>query len=362
MKNKRVLMIAGGTGGHIFPALAVARALRREGFDLQWLGSRVGMESQLVGSEFPLSTISIKAIRGKGLVTKLLSPVRLLQATWQAWRTIKKLNPDVVVGMGGFVSGPGGVAARLSRKPLIIHEQNAVAGMTNRLLAKSASAVLAGFPNAFPKNIHANTIGNPVRLAISHIAKPSERLKNREGALRVLVLGGSQGARAINEMLPRVFADYPNKEVLSLWHQTGRLDFEKVQKAYCSMGAQVTVEAFIDDIAEAYAWADLVICRAGALTVSEVAAAGLPSILVPFPYAVDDHQFYNGAYLSNAGAAELIRQNDLTDDVLTSLLQKYEKNRPLLIDMAEKARTLARPDALSAIVKLCEKLANGQNK
>jgi len=362
MNTKRVLIIAGGTGGHIFPALAVARSLRNKGFDLQWLGSRVGMESSLVGDEFPISYVSISAIRGKNWFSKLISPVRLCRATWQAWRVIKRFKPDMVLGMGGFVSGPGGIAARLAKKPLVIHEQNAVAGMTNRLLSKYARVVLQGFPNAFPNGISAETIGNPVRPAITALVSPQNRLKDREGPLRVLVLGGSRGARSINQVVTRVLSQYPESGALEIWHQTGRLDFDKVKQAYRDVTVSVKVDAFIENMSEAYAWADLIICRAGALTVSEIAAAGLPSILIPFPYAVDDHQFYNGTYLANAKAAELIRQSDFTDDRLQRILQRYTKNRSELLEMAMKARALAKPEALSDIVHICEKLANGKSE
>lgn len=358
--NKRVLIIAGGTGGHIFPALAAARALRKEGFDLQWLGSRVGMESDLVRDEFPMHFVSVKAIRGKSLFSKFTSLMQLSLAGWQAWKIIRKVKPDVVLGMGGFVSGPGGVATRLTRTPLVIHEQNAVAGLTNRLLSKHAQAVLQGFPNAFPKTVVAKTIGNPVRQVINALALPEVRFQNRSGPLRVLVVGGSQGARAINQSMTRVLRQYPDDQTLEIWHQTGRLDFETVQQEYKEINVQAKVQAFIDDMSEAYAWADLVICRAGALTVSELAAAGLPSILIPFPYAVDDHQFYNGSYLSDVGAAELIRQNELTDDRLRERLQYYASHRSALLDMAIKAKSLAKPEALSVIVDVCERLSNGK--
>ncbi len=355
---KRILIIAGGTGGHIFPALAVARALRGKGVDVQWLGSHVGMEGDLVAGEFPISYVSVKAIRGKSLLSKLLSPLRLLLATWQAWRIIKRLKPDVVLGMGGFVSGPGGLAARLARKPLVIHEQNAVAGLTNRALSKLAKAVLQAFPDAFPKKTAAETIGNPVRPTISNLASPAERLRNREGPLRILVLGGSQGARAINQSMMRVLSQYQHADELQIWHQTGKLDFETVQRAYRSVAIRVTVEAFIKNMAEAYGWADLMICRSGALTISEIAAVGVASILIPFPYAVDDHQYCNGSYLASAGAAEIIRQKELTDEGLAQMIRDFAQDRSRLITMAEKARALAKPEALSAIINTCQKFAS----
>jgi len=354
---KRILILAGGTGGHIFPALAVARVLRKEGADVQWLGSRVGMESDLIVDEFPMSYVSVKGIRGKSLISKMLSPFRLLLATWQAWRVVQRFKPDLVLGMGGFVSGPGGLAARLARKPLVIHEQNAIAGVTNRILSKTAKAVLQGFPNAFPKNIRAETIGNPVRPILTRLAPPSERLNDRQGPLRILVLGGSRGARAINQTMVSALSQYPEAEALHVWHQTGKLDFETVQRSYRSIPVRTTVESFIKNMAEAYGWADLVICRSGALTVSEIAVVGVASILIPFPYAVDDHQYHNGSYLANAGAAEMVRQKELTDERLTRMIQSFVKDRHRLITMADTARTLAKPEALSTIVSTCQRLA-----
>jgi len=354
---KRILIIAGGTGGHIFPALAVARALRKDGVDVQWLGSHVGMERDLVANEFPISYVSVKAIRGKSLLQKMLSPFRMLLATWQAWRVIKKLKPNLVLGLGGFVSGPGGLAARFAGKPLVIHEQNAVAGMTNRVLSRFAQAVLQGFPNAFSKNITAQTIGNPIRQSITGLPLPAERMRGREGALRILVLGGSRGARAINQSMIRVLSQYENADALHIWHQTGKLDFEMVQRSYRSVTVRTTVEPFIANMVEAYSWADLIICRAGALTVSEIAAVGVASILIPFPYAVDDHQYYNGSYLANAAAAEIIRQKELTDIRLTQMIQDYVSDRGCLITMAEKARALARPEALFDILRVCKALS-----
>ncbi len=355
---KKILILAGGTGGHIFPALAVARALRKEGADVHWLGSRVGMEADLVADEFPMFYVSVTGIRGKSLSSKLFSPFRLLLATWQAWRVVKQFNPDLVLGMGGFVSGPAGLAARFARKPLVIHEQNAIPGLTNRVLSKMAKVVLQGFPDTFPKNIKAETIGNPVRPIIAALAPPAERLGDREGPLRILVLGGSRGASAINQAMVSTLSQYPDVDELHVWHQTGKLDFETTQRSYRTISVRTTVEAFIKNMAEAYGWADLVICRSGALTVSEVAVVGLASILIPYPYAVDDHQFYNGSYLANAGAAEIVRQKELTDERLTRMIQSFVKDRHRLITMADTARTLAKPEALSMIVDTCQRLAN----
>ncbi len=350
------MIVAGGTGGHIFPALALARVLRERGFDLRWLGSHVGMESKLVGNEFQMTFISVKAVRGKRWFSRLISVLRFCVATWHARLIIKKQQPSLVLGMGGFVSGAGGLAARWAGVPLIIHEQNAIAGMTNRLLSRYAQIVLQGFPKVFPSKISAKTVGNPVRPAINALVPPRQRLKNRKGPLRILVMGGSQGASAINQAIVSLMSDYSDCQQLEVWHQTGHLDFEKVKRTYRAIAVSATIDAFIDKVDQAYAWADLLIGRAGALTIAEIMAAGLASILIPLPCAADDHQYANGHYLAQAGAAELIRQNDLTTDQLHHLIKKYITDREVLIDMAERARALAKPNALSDIANICQRL------
>lgn len=353
----QVLMIAGGTGGHIFPALAVARALQQNGVRVDWLGSRVGLECELVGDEFPMHLISVKGVRGKGLLTKLLSPIRLFRAVLQAYRIIKSLNPDVIVGMGGFASGPGGLAAWLMRKPLVIQEQNAIAGVTNRVLAKFAKKIFQAFPDSFPKNITAETIGNPVRDDIFRMSSPGERLHGRSGPLHLLILGGSQGARPLNQLMIELVRKTKHLDRIALWQQTGKLDYTNVVSAYHDSPVEAKIEIFIHDIVEAYNWADIVLCRAGALTVSELTAAGLGSILVPFPYAVDNHQYYNGRYLVDAGAAVLVPQPELTIDRLESLIDDFLQDRSSLVTMAQNARQLAKPDAVQKVVNACTELA-----
>lgn len=355
---KRLLIIAGGTGGHIFPALAVARKVRDQGIDVYWLGSRRGLEEKLVASEFPISYISIQAVRGKGWLRKLVAPWQLLHATYQAYRYIRKIKPDVVLGMGGYVAGPGGLAAWLARVPLVIHEQNSVAGYTNRVLAKIAKSVLEAFPNTFPSKPKVATTGNPVRAELVGAPLPQERFANRQGPLRILVLGGSQGAEAINEAMVAALHDYSQKSQLSVWHQAGARHYEAVKSAYGKMEIDAKVNDFIDDMMSAYCWADLVICRAGALTVSEVAAVGVASVFIPYPHAVDDHQLHNSRYLERAGAAIIIIQPALTKERLMELFTQFTHDRRRLLVMAECARSFAQPKAVEHVIAQCEKLSN----
>lgn len=352
---KRVLIIAGGTGGHIFPAMAVAHYLQQRGIDIQWLGSRVGLEEKIVSGKYPITFISVKRIRGKGLLTKLLSPFRILLAIIQAWRAIKKIKPDVVLGMGGFVSGPGGVAARLQKIPLVIHEQNSVAGYTNRILAKFAKHILAGFPNAFSTSVKAKWVGNPVRDEIININPPEQRLAGRDQqqALKLFVLGGSQGAHALNCLMMELVDQFPELDRLSIWHQTGEADFDRVQEAYTFKNAHAKAQAFLSDMVEPYTWADLVLCRAGALTVAELAAVGVSSILVPFPFAVDNHQFYNAQFLQQADAGIIVPQTELNVARLQDILMEFLNNPSRLLEMANKGRALAKPDAAAEIAQAC---------
>ncbi|MBT76978.1 MAG: undecaprenyldiphospho-muramoylpentapeptide beta-N-acetylglucosaminyltransferase, partial [Chromatiales bacterium] len=308
-----ILIMAGGTGGHVFPALAVARALKGCDQQIVWLGSRRGIENELVPREgFPLEATRVSGLRGKGIWSWCVAPLKLLLAIYDALRVVIRHRPKLVLGMGGFASGPGGLAAWMLGKPVIIHEQNSVAGLTNRLLAGFAREVLEAFPGSFSSGIGARLVGNPVREAITALAEPSVRLAGREGPVRVLVLGGSQGARVLNERVPVAVSLLGDDQQCEVWHQSGRNDFAQTRDTYKSAGLDVRVEAFIDDVAECYAWADLVICRAGALTISELTAAGLGAILVPYPSAVDDHQTKNAGYLVAAGAAVLIPQSELT--------------------------------------------------
>jgi UDP-N-acetylglucosamine--N-acetylmuramyl-(pentapeptide) pyrophosphoryl-undecaprenol N-acetylglucosamine transferase len=352
LKTAKILIIAGGTGGHIFPALAVADILSSEGAQVFWLGSEIGLEKTLVPERYPMTCIAARRIRGKGWRTYLAAPWRLLISACQAYRAIRRLRPDVVLAMGGFVSGPGGVAAKLLGIPLVVHEQNAVAGYTNRVLAKLANAVAAAYPGAFAASANATIVGNPVRAEISAIPAPAQRLADRAGPLRILVLGGSQGAHALNQLIINTAADFSPPQALELWHQTGKNDFEDLQQRYARITVKVKLEPFITDMGAAYQWADLMICRAGALTVAEITAAGIASILMPFPAAVDDHQWHNGQYLQQAGAAKLIREAELTPVKLTALLQEILQHRALTVTMAEKARALAQPHAAQAVAAM----------
>ncbi|MBL8420303.1 MAG: undecaprenyldiphospho-muramoylpentapeptide beta-N-acetylglucosaminyltransferase, partial [Dechloromonas sp.] len=339
---------AGGTGGHIFPALAVAENMRERGWNVSWLGNPDGMEARLVSQYgFPLIGIRFGALRGKGLLRKLLLPFNLLRGFWQAQKAIRKVRPDVVLGMGGYISFPGGMMAALLGRPLVIHEQNSVAGLANRVLAGVAERIATGFPDVFKNGIW---VGNPVRPAIAAIPPPAERLAERTGALHLLVLGGSLGAQALNETVPRGMALLGESEQPQIVHQAGEQQLEALKANYAAVGIPAHCVSFIEDMAGAYEWADLVICRSGALTVAELAAAGVASILVPFPHAVDDHQTGNARFLVNAGGAVLLAQGELTADAI-ALIRNY--NRGQLMEMAERARSLARPDAAEELADIC---------
>lgn len=347
MNDAVVLIMAGGTGGHVFPALAVARDLRGAGIAVAWLGSHGGMEERVVAADgIPFHGLHIRGLRGKGALTWLLTPVRLLVAVAEALAVMIRLRPRVVLGMGGFASGPGGLAAWLLRRPLVIHEQNAVAGWTNRVLSRFARRTLAAYPNALPG---AELVGNPVRSAIATLPTPEVRFAGREGAMRVLVLGGSQGARALNQRVPEALGWVSRKIPVEVIHQAGNLDEVSTRETYARLGVPAEVHAFIDDMAARYAWADLLVCRAGALTLAEVAAAGVGSILVPYPHAVDDHQTRNAEYLVSAGAAVLQPQDTLTDATLAETLGALLADRRRLSEMATRARELARGDATATV-------------
>lgn len=344
----RVMILAGGTGGHIYPALAVARELGERGCEVTWMGTQAGMEARLVpAAGIPIDWLSVTGFRGKGMVTKLKAPFTLLRACWQALRILLRRKPDVVLGMGGFVAGPGAVMARVLRIPLVVHEQNRIPGTTNRILVKCATLVLQAFPGSFPSVQQVRTVGNPLRREIA-AALAGERLE-RGRELKVLVLGGSQGAAALNRFVPEALAMVGAIRVL---HQTGEAMRAETQALYQRLGIDARVVAFIDDMAEAYRWADLAVCRAGAMTVSELAAAGLPSILVPYPYAIDDHQTQNARYLSDAGAAVLIPQSELTPERLSHELSLLN-DRQRLGEMSRQARALAKLDAARIVADLC---------
>jgi len=347
-----VLIMAGGTGGHVFPALAVADVLRQRGVPVVWLGTRTGIESRLVPEAgYPIEWLSVTGLRGKNFSTLVLAPLRLIQACWQALSVIRKHRPCVVLGMGGFASGPGGLMAWFSRKPLLIHEQNAIPGLTNRLLAKFAGTVMQAFPSAFGS--HAKTLGNPVRKTICQLALPKQRLSLHQGRLRLLVVGGSLGAVKLNELLPQALAEIAPQVRPEVIHQTGIKNLDSAREIYQHYCVQAKVDAFIDDMAEAYAWADLVICRAGAMTVFELAAAGIASILIPYPFAVDDHQSANARYLEDAGAAIIRQQDTLDSQWLTTTIIDLMQHRERLLQMADAARALAMPDSAQQIANLC---------
>lgn len=348
-----VMILAGGTGGHVFPGLAVADALRARGVPVVWLGGMQGIEQTLVPAHgIELHRLPFGGVRGKGVGTLLAAPWRLLRAVALALRLMRNLAPSAVISFGGYAAAPGGIAAWLSRRPLLVHEANRVPGTTNRLLARFASRVLTGFPQTFGARTEAEVTGNPVRPAIAAIAAPEERMAGRQQPLCLLVLGGSQGARSLNAGVPQaVAASTPNR--WQVRHQSGRGNSSPVRAAYAAAGVDADVTEFIDDMAAAYAWADLAICRAGALTLAEITAAGVPSILVPFPHAVDDHQTANARFLADADAAELIPENDEWVERLATALRARLDDRAGLLATARRARSLARPDATARIAALC---------
>jgi UDP-N-acetylglucosamine--N-acetylmuramyl-(pentapeptide) pyrophosphoryl-undecaprenol N-acetylglucosamine transferase len=350
-----ILIMAGGTGGHVFPALALARLLRAASHEVVWLGTQKGLEARVVPADnFPIEWLSMSGLRGKGVLTLLGAPFKLLLAVWQALGVMRRRKPRLVVGFGGFVTGPGGVAAWLTRRPLIVHEQNAIAGYSNRVLARLARRVLAAFPRAFPPGIHADVVGNPVRAEILAQPPPAARFSQREGALRVLVVGGSLGASRLNAVVPLAVAQLARTGLaLSVRHQAGERGIDAARAAYAEAGFTADVAPFIDDMARAYADADLVICRAGALTVSELAAVGVASVLVPFPAAVDDHQTFNAQYLVREGAAVLIADRDLTAERLAATLRDLCSGRGKLLAMAERARLVAKPHAAEELAAAC---------
>jgi UDP-N-acetylglucosamine--N-acetylmuramyl-(pentapeptide) pyrophosphoryl-undecaprenol N-acetylglucosamine transferase len=358
-----ILIMAGGTGGHVFPALALARLLRAKSFEVVWLGTQRGLEARVVPAErIQIEWLSVGGLRGKGLTTLLAAPFRLALALAQALRVMWRHRPLVVVGLGGFVTGPGGVAAWLTRRPLLIHEQNAVAGFTNRCLSHLAREVLEAFPGSFGRDVRARAIGNPVRQDISAIAPPASRFADRSGAIRILVIGGSQGATRLNAVVPFALARLKQlhaEEIpaIDVRHQAGERWIDTGRQSYASAGVRADVRPFIEDMAEAYSWADLVICRSGALTVSELAAAGVGAILVPFPAAVDDHQTHNAQYLVKEGAAVLIADRDLTAERLADELQRLCAGRGKLLAMAERARLLAKPRAADELATSCLAMA-----
>jgi len=359
MSAPPVLIMAGGTGGHVFPALALARLLREQHRDVIWLGTRRGLEARVVPEDgFRIEWLSVGGLRGKGLSDLLKAPFMLALSVWQALQIVARYKPGVVVGLGGFVAGPGGLAAWLMRRPLVVHEQNAIAGFTNRCLARLARTVLTAFPAAFKGNARVRMIGNPVRADIAALPAPAQRFASREGVLRLLVIGGSLGARRLNEVVPQalaLLAKDPHAPQFTVRHQAGEKLIDAARAAYAEAGVAGEVSPFIADMSEALGWADLVICRAGALTVAELAAAGVGAVLVPFPHAVDDHQTRNAQYLVDAAAARCLADSALTPVLLAdALVQLCAAGRDGLLRLAEAARRVARPNAardlLSAVL------------
>ena len=354
MSTRPILVMAGGTGGHVYPALAVAHALQARSQGVVWLGTQRGLEARVVpAAGIDIEWVSIKGLRRKGLLALVLAPLQVGWAVLQSLAVIVRRRPAAVLGMGGFVSGPGGLAAWLTRRPLVIHEQNAAAGMTNRLLARLARVVLQAFPGSFNSSVDAETVGNPVREDIAAVAPPAERYAARLGALRVLVLGGSQGALALNRIVPAALAKFDPEFRPLVRHQCGERTLDIARQAYADAGVEVELLAFIEDMAEAYAWADLVICRSGALTVAELCAVGVPALFVPYPAAVDDHQTANARPMADAGAALIAQESELTPDRLAGLLREWLQSRADLARRAEIARSLAAPHALDRITEIC---------
>ena len=350
---KTILVMAGGTGGHVFPGLAVADYLHQRGWRVVWLGNPEGMEAKLVPTRgYEMAWLRFAALRGKGLVRALLLPLNLLRAFGQALAALSRIKPNVVLGMGGYVTFPGGMMAALTGRPLVVHEQNSVAGLANRVLAGVADRVLSGFPGVLRKG---EWTGNPVRPEIAALSAPAQRYAARSGPLNVLVVGGSLGAQALNDAVPRTLTLLAPAERPRVTHQSGAKQIEALHAAYANAGVEAELVDFIDDMAARYAAADLVVCRAGALTIAELAAAGVASVLVPFPHAVDDHQSGNARFLAEAGAAVLLPQSELTPEKLAGLLRELTRDR--LAAMAEKARALAKPEATRAVAEICEEVA-----
>ncbi|HCL87619.1 MAG TPA: undecaprenyldiphospho-muramoylpentapeptide beta-N-acetylglucosaminyltransferase [Comamonadaceae bacterium] len=353
MTQKTALIMAGGTGGHIFPGLAVAEELAARGWRVHWLGTPGSMESRIVPPKgFAFEAIDFSGVRGKGVLTLALLPLRLLRAFWQAWGVLRRVRPDVVVGLGGYVTFPGGLVASAAGCPLVLHEQNSVPGMANRVLSMVAHRIFTAFPGVLKKG---QWVGNPLRAAFTQQAGPAERFAGRSGPLQLLVVGGSLGARALNEIVPQALALIPEQQRPIVTHQSGATQIEQLRANYQAAGVQATLTPFIDDTAEAFAQADLIVCRAGASTVTEIAAVGAAAVFVPFPFAVDDHQTTNARFLVDAGAGWLVPQDRLTPEGLAQMLQNTE--RPALVQRALEAKKMQKTQAAREVAMACEELA-----
>ena len=357
---KHVLIAAGGTGGHVYPALAVADYLREQNVKVTWVGTEKGLEHRIVpASHIPLEIISISGLRGKGLLNLFFVPLKLVVAVAQVIKIFIRIKPDAVLGMGGFVSGPCGLAAFILHKPLYLHEQNAIPGLTNKVLSYMATIVMQAFPGSFKGNKNIIALGNPIRKDISNIASPEKRMSKRTGKIHLLIVGGSLGSQALNENVPQALSQIVKELQADVWHQTGKNKLESTMDNYKKVNIKAKVTEYIENMAEAYAWADLVICRAGALTISELANAGVASILVPYPYAVDDHQTANAAYLTNVEAAILIPQDQLVPKLKGVLAELLQAGRSKLIVMAKAARELSKPNATQAVAEICLGVSHG---
>lgn len=348
----RLMVMAGGTGGHVFPALAVAKSLQAQGTQITWLGTRRGLEAKVIPeNQIPIEWVSVEGLRGKSAASLVLAPFKLLRALWQSLAAIRRVKPDCVLGMGGFVAGPGGVAARLMGRPLIVHEQNTVAGLTNKYLAKIASRVLTGFPKVAELPSSATWVGNPVRESITTARS------NLSPNINVLIIGGSQGAHSFNVKLPAVFKQLALENV-SVWHQCGRGRAVQTSADYQELGVSAKVSEFIDDMAAAYRWADLLICRAGAMTIAECCAAGRPALFVPYPFSAGDHQLKNAEVMVSVGAAKLLRNDQIDKPEMLQVLRVLLSEKPLLKEMGDQAFSLHKPDALKDVVAVCQEYLN----
>ena len=349
MTRPSILVMAGGTGGHIFPGLAVAEYLRICGWNVSWLGNQNGMEYRLVKScDFPFEAIEFGGLRGKGLKAKVMLPLNLMRACFQSWKIMRRIRPSVVLGMGGYITFPGGLVTKLLKRPLVLHESNSVAGSANLALAKIAMRTLTGFPNTMA---HAEWVGNPIRAEFEHLLAPALRYEQRQGPLSILVVGGSLGAAALNEIIPAALALIPQDSRPRIIHQAGDKHVDALQKRYADAGVTADIHPFIDDMPAAYAQTDLVICRSGAMTVSELAACGVASCLIPFPFAIDDHQTANAQFLSDADAAILLPQQYLNAQDLALMIQNL--SREDLKEMALRAHALAKPQATQRVAEVC---------
>ncbi len=347
------LVMAGGTGGHIFPGLALAEALRAKGWRVHWLGVPGSMEERLVPPRgFAFEAVQFSGVRGKGLTTLVQLPGRLLRAFWQSWQAVRRVQPDVVIGLGGYVTFPGGLMGVLAGKPLVLHEQNSVAGMANKVLARVATRIFSAYPHALPK---AEWVGNPLRAEFLQQPAPAQRFAGRTGPLKLLVLGGSLGAQGLNDVVPQALALMPADQRPQVLHQSGSLHIEALRALYARLGVQGQLTPFIDGTAQAMADADLLVCRAGASTVTEIAAVGAAAVFVPFPHAVDDHQTHNARFLVEAGAAVLVQQRDLTPESLQEIIIKSE--RTMLMQQAQSAKKMQKIEAVNQMVAACEQLA-----